>query len=524
MAVAELATKISFIGNLKPLDNLNRGLTSAVGSIAKVGSILTVATVALNGFLANTLAGADAQVQLSRSTGVSMEAIQEWGYVASVNGSSADALERSITNLSKKIGEASTQGSDDFSRLGISVRDSMGHVKSADTILKELAVRFKQLNLSKEEQSSYLEKLGIDESMIQTLNLSSDALQNLQNKAKNLGVVTKADGDQIASFNDSLTTLKYGVDAVQKRLAIAFAPQLKDLSDGFTDLLVANKSVINKGLKKFFMMINSGLGAIFKFGRLLYDMIDNTLGIKNALMLAGGAMLYLNRAMLANPITWIIAGIGTLIMLYDDLEMAMRGGKSVIADWFKEWFNLDIGEVISGLNDDLNNFYKYLEDTYSETATFWSGVGNSIAGFYKNIETTATTIITSVKDKFTSMTTYIKGLIENIVNFFKPVINMLNKVKNFKMPSMKSLNPFSGDDKKKDSKSHWYNPTSWWGSDEPKKVATSHIQTSSSSQQHNNINIEIKTDNPQMAGQSVANELQGVLNNANTTFNRSGGI
>ena len=85
MQVAELATKFSFQGSLKPLDNLNAGLTSAIGSIAKVASVFTVAGTALNGFLASTLASADAQVQLSRETEVGIEAIQEFGYVASVN-------------------------------------------------------------------------------------------------------------------------------------------------------------------------------------------------------------------------------------------------------------------------------------------------------------------------------------------------------------------------------------------------------------------------------------------------------
>ena len=100
--VAELATKFSFNGSLKPMDSLNNGLTSAIGNITKVASVFTVAGVALNAFLVNTLANADAQAQLSRETGVSIATIQELGYVASVSGSSAQAMEKSIDGLSKK--------------------------------------------------------------------------------------------------------------------------------------------------------------------------------------------------------------------------------------------------------------------------------------------------------------------------------------------------------------------------------------------------------------------------------------
>ena len=451
MTVAELVTKFSFQGSLKPLDNLNIGLTSAIGTITKVAGAFTVAGTALNGFLASTLASSDAQVQLSRSTDVSIEAIQEFGYVASVNGSSADALERSLGNLSKKIGEAATKGSEDFSRLGLSVRDSIGNVKDADTVLLELSDRLQ--GLSTQEQANYLEKLGIDESMLQTLRLGSDGIDKLRQKAAALGTVSKKDADSIASFNDSLTTLKYGVDNVQKRLAIAFAPQLQDVADGFTDMLIANKDLIQNGLKKFFELVNKGLGAIFRFGKLLFNLIDDTVGFENALMIAGTAMLYLNRAMYMNPAGLIVGAIAGLIVVIDDLMTSLEGGQSVIADWFKEWFSIDI-----------------------------------------------------------------IGHINNIGKAFEPIAEMFDKIANFKVPSLgdiggnisdaagnlfDSLNPFS---------------------DSATVVASNNIQQpiGSNSTQNNTINIEIKTDNPQLAGEQVSTELQGMLKNANTQFNKGG--
>jgi phage-related protein len=491
MQVAELATKFSFQGSLKPLDSLNQGMTSAIGNIAKVASVFTLAGTALNGFLASTLASADAQVQLSRSTDVSIEAIQEFGYVASVNGSSADALERSLGNLSKKIGEAATKGNEDFSRLGLSVRDSIGNVKDADTVLLELSDRLQ--GLSTQEQASYLEKLGIDESMLQTLQLGSDGIDKLRQKAAALGTISQKDADSIASFNDSLTTLKYGVDNVQKRLAIAFAPQLQSVADGFTDMLVANKDMIQNGLKKFFELVNTGLGAIFRFGKLLYDLIDNTIGIENAFMLAGAAMLYLNRAMYMNPIGLIVGAIAGLIIVVDDLINGLEGGQSVIADWFQEWFNIDILSVIRGIGTAFTSMSSTLTNAFTST-------------------------IDGIKTGFSSMSEFIKSIIDTIIEFFKPVLEIIDTVSNFEMPSLSkvsgnvtdsvggffsSLNPFS---------------------DSGKDVASREVkaQLPSTSTQNNAINIEIKSDNPQLAGQQVSTELQGMLKNANTQFNKGG--
>jgi hypothetical protein len=61
-----------------------------------------------------------------------------------------------------KIGDAAQKGSDDFARLGISVRDSNGQIKTADVILSEVSKRFNDLNLSMQEQQSFASALGID--------------------------------------------------------------------------------------------------------------------------------------------------------------------------------------------------------------------------------------------------------------------------------------------------------------------------------------------------------------------------
>ena len=493
MQVAELATKFSFGGSLKPLDSLNQGLTTGIGSIAKVASIFTVAGVALNGFLVNTLANADAQVQLSRNTGVSIESIQELGYVASVSGSNAQAMEKTMDSLSRKIGEAAIQGSEDFSRLGISVRDGAGNVKKADVIFGEVSASMKRMGMSAQEQKGMMGKLGIDESLLQTMQLTGSEMDKLRNKAAALGTISEKDGNAIVSFNDSLTTLKFGLDNVQKRLAIAFAPQLSTLADGFTDLLVANKDMIQNGLKKFFELVNTGLGAIFKFGMMIYNLIDGTVGIGNAFMIAGAAMLYLNRAMFMNPVGLIIAGIVALIVIFDDLTNGLIGGQSVIADWFQEWLNIDILAVIRGIGDAFSGMIDGITGTFSSMFTF-------------------------LRSGFNSYVDFIKGIVDQIIEFFQPVLDIMSGISNFKMPeipSLSSLNPFSDDGQGLLSS---LNPFS----DDSKKLSTPAGSSSNNSTQNNAINIEIKSDNPQLAGQQVSIELQGMLNNANVQFNKGG--
>jgi hypothetical protein len=107
-----------------------------------------------------------------------------------------------------------------------------------------------------------------------------------ETNTEDVRLVTEAteDGKKIVQFNDSLSALKFGASSLQKSLAIAFAPQLTEIADGFTDMLIANKDMIKNGLKKFFEMVNLGLGAIVRFGKMLYNLIDGTVGFENALI------------------------------------------------------------------------------------------------------------------------------------------------------------------------------------------------------------------------------------------------
>jgi len=500
MEVAELVTKFSFTGNLRPLDALNKGLETGIHLITTITAAFTTA----NGYMAMVLSSADEMTQLSRETGVAIETIQELSYVASVSGSSIDALKISLKGLSEKIGEAAIQGNEDFARLGISIRDSFGNVKTADVILVELMQRFKQLNLSLQEQKAYLQRLGIDESLLQMMNLTGDEFDKLREKARLLGVVSKEQGDLIASFNDSLTTLRFGLDAIQKQIAIAFAPQLKNLVDGFTDFLIANRAVIQDGLKKFFEIVNSGMGAIWHFGELILKLIDNTIGFKNALMLAGAAFLYLNRAALLNPFTLILSVIGGIIAIIDDLYTAMKGGKSVIREWLKEWLHIDIVKVIRGIKE---AFVEMVKD-----------VKIAFKNLFTGIKATISNVFNFIKHIFKQIESFINPLIDKIHSISKIKTSFTNKVKNW-------FGGLFGDDEVKIKKENIVKqdvalttPYNYKNIALPNAVNNSNVVN----KQENNIKVEVKTDNPDIAGKSVVNEIESFLENAKVYFSKGG--
>ena len=328
--VTELVTKFSFQGSTAPLADFNKDLGVSVGLIGAGIAGLVALSGAISAFVITTLSGADAVGQLAINSGVAVETIQELGFAASVSGSSTAALEGTIDSLSQTIGQAAQKGNEDFARLGISVRDVNGEVKTADTILGEVGQRFKDLNLSMQEQQSFAQALGIDSSLLQLLNKSSEEMLLLRKRARDLGVVTKKQQASIIAFNDSFTTLRFGMDAISKQISIGLSPSIKEMADRFTDFLAANKDLIADGFQSF----AEGVGVI----------LDALIRLRWVLAAVGVALAIV--AAIMSPITFtvlaITAGIVLLLAIIDDLIVAFSGGESVIRDFFLAFFGFDI--------------------------------------------------------------------------------------------------------------------------------------------------------------------------------------
>lgn len=351
--VNELVTKFSFEGTTEPIHDYNASFNKALGLLAKSIGIATAAAGAFGLFVNSTLASADAQAQLANSTNIAIGTIQELEFAASVSGSSAEALQGSILGLSEKIGEAAAQGEANFDRLGIKVKKADGSIKNAAEVFDDLREKFQ--DLSDAERINYAQKLGIDKSLVQLLSRSGDEMDALREKASALGTVTQDQANDIMEYNDSITILKFGLGALQKDIAIGFAPELKALAESFTDLLISNKDLIKNGISRFIEIVGAMLRAVFNVVSAFVKAIDNTIGLENAMYLLGAAVIFFNRALFMSPVVWIIGLIVGLIAIIDDLIVGFRGGESVIFDFFDSMskYALDAVDIILDAFDEV---------------------------------------------------------------------------------------------------------------------------------------------------------------------------
>ncbi|EBJ8771705.1 hypothetical protein GXG73_08130 [Salmonella enterica] len=354
--VNELITKFGFIGDLAPQETFNANLKASIGLLAGFGAAIAGSAAGVAGWVTSVSQSIDPLVQFSRETGVAIETVQTLGYAASVNGSSVDALQASLGEMTKRVGEFVSTGEgeakDVAERLGLQFKDMNGQVKNSDVIFRELADKLH--GMSQAEKFSVLDKMGIDRSMVQLLSMTGEEISSLQNKAEALGVVTKDQADQFAAYNDSLTTLGKGFDGIKFQVAVGFVPVLKDLVDGFTDFLIANKDLIKNGLAHLGEIIFSVMGMIRRFLPIIGLITTGFVAWKIA---AIGLRTVL--ATIFSPVVLITAAIVAVVLVIDDLLTAMEGGQSVIADFFKDNRGIDIVPALKEAKASLMAFINY---------------------------------------------------------------------------------------------------------------------------------------------------------------------
>ena len=339
-AVNNLVTQFSFVGSLRPQETFNQNLGVSIGLIAGASTAIVGATGAFIAWTTSVTEAIDPMVQLSRETDVSVGAIQELGYAASQNGSDVDAVMSSIKELTKRSGEFARTGggsaAEAFLQLGVSVRGANGQMKTADRLMMDVSRSMQ--SYSKSEQADLLDKLGIDPSMIQLMNQSGDAIDALRMKAQALGTITKEQADAAASLNDSNTTLKFGLQGLQNQIATGMAPVLQSITEDFIDFLMANKDLIQNGIKA----LGKGLIALTGFIKRMTPVVLIAAAAFGAWQIANFGVAA-SLALIFSPIVLITAGIIGMALVIDDLIVAFNGGNSVIANFIK---NMTAFEVV----------------------------------------------------------------------------------------------------------------------------------------------------------------------------------
>lgn len=303
---------------------------------------------------------------LHAKTDISVEDLQELGYVAERAKVSTSELAKGIQFLGRNALEASKGNKDAveaFAELGVSIHDQNGHLKDGQELFLQVGQRLKEMPnqwLSPARAMKLFGRAGAD--LIPIFAEGSEGIAELREQARDLGLVMSEDMvHRAAQLNGVLEQLKAISSGLTHDFAGPFLDAAKELGDQFLEWFKANRAIIRTRIEQFakaLIAIFRALGAAVKFVVQWFDALLIGVGALTAAFilqnyslaaLAAGYASAGYAAVVAGikaaaawvaaaaPVVLLAALLAALVLAADDVYTFLQGGDSVIGDLGRKW-------------------------------------------------------------------------------------------------------------------------------------------------------------------------------------------
>ena len=258
-------------------EGLGTKLGNGIKTAAKWGTaIVGGATAAVGGLIAvtnQTAEYADEIDKLSERTGINREELQRWKYAASQSGADIGKLETGVKKLSDVMDDAingNEKAQEAFTKLGISLDDLKN--KSQEDIFSAV-----MNGLADMEQGATRNALGNDllgksyTEMLPLLNAGSGGMQELKDRADELGIVMSEDMVKAnVKFGDTMADVKNSFGGIVRELTNSTLPMIQR----FLDLILENMPMIQGVVTSVFDTLSGVVAAVLP---LLMQLVESAL-------------------------------------------------------------------------------------------------------------------------------------------------------------------------------------------------------------------------------------------------------
>ena len=416
-------TKAGFSG-------VTRGLKSVSGAVFSMQSAL-VGTVGAAGFGALIKSSINAGDELAKTAdklGVTTTALAGLRHAAELTGVSTGTMDMAMQRFTRRAAEAA-QGTGEakgaLRELGINAEDlvKLPLDQQMSVVADSMAGVEKQSDKVRLAMKLF-DSEGV--ALVNTLGGGSEALEKMTSEAEQLGVtLSRTDTAQMEAANDALTRLKAVFTGLTNQLAIAFAPIITFVADGFRQAALDSSDFGNIGqrvaaaLVKAFGFVRNmvhGLQIIFMGAKLGVLVLANAIG-DNLIPVIDGFIKYYNKMAAIVPMMTKISTTGAEIMgnLPDQIEetraqiaemLMMNPGDALVAQ-MEEFFvaSRKAAETVAELKDGIATLP-------AETVTGFQKMGGALEDFVNKLPTLKDNLDTLTKSTF-------KGMSEGLMSIVK---------------------------------------------------------------------------------------------------------
>ena len=441
--IIETESKLkTFEGQLKAVGNVNLRAASEQfkewgGSLTEAGQKMQGLSMAAAGVVA-ALAGisykagtnADDLNTLSKVYSINTGDLQKYAVAADLVDVSVEDIAKSHVKLEKSMYSANTGSKsmqEAFDKLGVSITDSNGELKSGDAVWQETIQKLGQMENETERDAIAMQLMGKSAANLNPLIADQgETYKNLTDTLKqyDLDFVDQETLDKANEFNDSLDTMKaigsVALSTVGSQLAAYLAPALEKVVGWFGKVA----EWLSKLSPEVLTVIGVVAGVVATIAPVLLILGKVAFAISSIMSLM--STLNLSFAALAGPVGIAIAVIAALIaigvLLYKNWDTIKAKALEIKASLIATW---------NGIKTSITNAVNTLKTSLSNA---WNSIKATASSVWNGIKTAITSPITSARDK-------VKAIIDKLKSYFP--IKVGNLLSGIKLPHFKISGEFS---------------------------------------------------------------------------------
>ena len=366
------ATADKVAKSAKAVQNATKGLSAAAAGV--IGT--------LGGAALSAVKASDDLNTLAKQSGLTTEEIQKFQYASDLIDVSANDIIGAQAKITKSMISTSAATQEAYARIGVSVTDANGELKSSSEVFYEVLEGLSQVTNETERDALAMDIFGKSAtSLTGIIDDGGAALKELGQQASDLGVIMDQETlDSLNAVNDQLDTLKANA---QGQIAQAGAKAMEALMPLFEEVIGYMTSAVEwigsldtETIKVILTIaaVVAGISPIAGIIASIAGAVSTFLTVWPQLKAAGAAVQAFTAA---NPIVLVGAAVAAVVALiianWDTVKPVLES----ILDFIKGMINGILGFInrlidgINGLIDRLNQ----LKITPPDWVTKMTGIG-----------------------------------------------------------------------------------------------------------------------------------------------------
>jgi hypothetical protein len=203
-------------------------------AILKVGVATGLAGLGIGAMLKEAIEGMAGVQDFADVHGIAAREVQALGKVAAENDSSLESMQATIGSLGRTTGQAAMgigRGAMLFKKLHINAKEADGTVKSASTILGEVADKMRGMGTS--ERLALARSLGIDEKLIPVLSEGREEFEKLVEAARKSNPIQEKSYQLAEKAEKAYKKIISATKVFARQIAADLLPQILELENKF---------------------------------------------------------------------------------------------------------------------------------------------------------------------------------------------------------------------------------------------------------------------------------------------------